>query len=97
VSEVSVAVVDEALIGYQPGHVAKERAERRGAPIPVQYMPRKPHPNGLLLYMICTWIMNPAEVSTNRLPKLPFILDFHPHLTVGDSAPHDVLLDFLEE
>lgn len=44
---------DESMIGYQPGKQAKEAASAQGKPIPTRFIPRKPHPNGLLLYQVC--------------------------------------------
>jgi len=32
--------------------MVKKKAEETGTPIPVVFMPRKPHPNGLLNYMV---------------------------------------------
>lgn len=92
-----IGVVDEALIGYQPSAKTKTKATQDGVPIPVQHIPRKPHPNGLLVYLMCSWIANPGAADTSYLNKLPYVLGFHPHLKVADAAPHTVILDFLEE
>jgi len=45
-------VFDEQLVGYQPSPQVKKRAEQQGYPIPVVYIPRKPNPNGLLMYLV---------------------------------------------
>jgi hypothetical protein len=91
---VSVLAVDESLLAYQPGKARKTQADNAGQPIPVQNIPRKPHPNGLLVYQATTWIENLAKDAKNG--KLPFILDFHPHLQVADAAPHSVIIQFLK-
>lgn len=48
-----MAVFDEQVVGYQPSAKTKNKAEQAGHPIPVVYIPRKPHPNGLLFYVVC--------------------------------------------
>ena len=52
-------VVDETVVRYQPGHEAKSKANKKGAPIPVVHIPRKPNPNGLLLYQATTMVLHP--------------------------------------
>jgi hypothetical protein len=47
VDNVELAVVDESVLAYQPSKKAKEMADTNGEPIPVVYIPRKSHPNGL--------------------------------------------------
>ena len=71
---------DEQLTGYHPSKAVKEKAREAGDPIPVQYIPRKPDPNGLLLYLLSTYVD-----SNGHQEKLPFVLDFFPHLSVGDA------------
>src|SRR5690606_207527 len=73
---------DEAVLGYQPSHSVKEKAIETGEPIPVVYIKRKPHPNGLLIYHAVTMVRNPI----NSESPLPFIVDMLPHLTVGDGS-----------
>jgi hypothetical protein len=46
-------------------------------------IPRKPHPNGLLLYMCASYQIHPTKPHK----KIPFIVDILPHIQVGDSAP----------
>ena len=82
VVSVTLVAVDETVIEYQPGQSAKKQAEERGTPIPVVFIPRKPHPNGLLLYQAVTMVDSPINNGT-----LPFILDIIPHLKQGDSVP----------
>ena len=62
-----------------------------GETIPVVFIPRKPHPNGLLLYLCATFINHPYENT-----KLPYILDILPHLKSCDISPHSALNDFLK-
>ena len=68
----------------------KEKA-RAGDPIPVQYIPRKPDPNGLLLYLLTTYVK-----SNGHHQKLPFELDFFPHLTVGDAELTELVASSVE-
>lgn len=47
-----VITFDEQVVGYQPAPETKKKAEAMGYPIPVVFIPRKPHPNGLLFYIV---------------------------------------------
>jgi len=85
-------VVDEAVIAYQPSLASKIRAEKTGEPVPVVYIPRKPHPNGLEDFLLCTYVDNPAREQG----VLPYIIDIRPHLQVGDSAPANIVQDFMK-
>lgn len=76
-----LVVFDEQLSGYHPSKIVKDKARAAGDPIPVQYIPRKPDPNGLLLYLLATYVK-----SNGQHQKLPYVLDFFPHLTVGDAG-----------
>jgi hypothetical protein len=67
-------------MAYQPSAEAKQKALRNGDYIPVTFIPRKPHPNGLLAYLLASFIVHPLEPTR----RLPFILDLLPHLRVGD-------------
>jgi hypothetical protein len=84
--------VDESVIGYQPGSTAKKEAESRGEPIPVVYIPRKPHPNGLEIFLVATSVEHPARQNKG----LPFIVDMRPHLTQGDSNPQETFEFFMK-
>jgi hypothetical protein len=53
------------------------------------FMQRKPHPNGLLLYLLACAVDHPSSINGT-----PFILDFLPHLVVNDTAPDDTVLQF---
>lgn len=66
----SVVCFDESIYGYQPRKKTKATAEQKvffhilsayfihqGNPVPTVYIPRKPHPNGLL-----NWVC--ASIST---------------------------------
>ena len=83
IQEVSAVTIDESVIRYQPSAKVKREAELQGEPIPVVFIKRKPHPNGLLLNQALTMVRNPF----NEQSPLPFILDMIPHLTFGDSSP----------
>ena len=92
VQDISVIAIDETMIEYQPSAVVKKKADDAGEPIPVVFIPRKPHPNGLLLYQAVTIVPNPKDASRT----LPYILDIFPHVQQGDSAPTDAFLTFLD-
>ena len=75
--------VDESLIAYQPRRTTKKKAENAGESIPVMFIKRKPHKNGLLLYNAATFIQHPVKLNS----KLSFILDMVCHLTPNDVSP----------
>jgi hypothetical protein len=91
-SRVFVVVCDEHINAYQPLHTTKAKANQAGEPISVIYMPRKPHPNGLFLYLLATYVKCPIDQSR----KLPVILDYEAHLRVGDTSL-EVVLEFLRD
>jgi len=64
---VSIVAIDESVIAYQPSHEAKMQAEKDGAPIPVVYIPRKPHPNGLECFLGCTWQLAQTQMWSRQL------------------------------
>ena len=76
-----ILTIDESLIAYHPSSIVKEQAEINGEPIPVIYIPRKPHKNGLLIYYAMTFINHPVR----RNSVLPFIIDTIPHLQVRNN------------
>lgn len=92
IESLSVAVIDESVIGYQPRLEVKQKAELNGEPIPVTYIPRKPHPNGLLIYLACTFISHPTKLNS----KLPYIIDIWSHLKVGDIGPQTAFMAILD-
>lgn len=75
------------MISYQPTKQVKEHHEKIGDPIPTQYIPRKPHKNGLLIYHACTYIKHPND--SNKV--LPFIIDAMPHIIPNDANPHEFI------
>eukprot|EP01105_Mastigella_eilhardi_P014704 TRINITY_DN3345_c0_g1_i2.p1 TRINITY_DN3345_c0_g1~~TRINITY_DN3345_c0_g1_i2.p1 ORF type:complete len:434 (+),score=59.09 TRINITY_DN3345_c0_g1_i2:763-2064(+) len=79
VASAHVATFDELLFGYQPSADTKLDAERAGEPIPVVFIQRKPHPNGLLIYLLATCVKNSLKGK-----NVPFVLSIFPHLTAGD-------------
>lgn len=91
VYNVKLCSIDESLIGYQPSEEVKKRNENQGHPIPVSYIPRKPHSNGLLNYILTTTVEHPMNEK-----GLPYILDILPHLQQGDCSPHLALKKFLD-
>src|SRR5690606_26528256 len=84
---------DEAVIAFQPSSATKIKAEAEGEPIPVVFIPRKPHPNGLLLYAAVTMVDNPIKKGG----VLPFVLDMLPHLTSGDFSPAEAVETFIQQ
>ena len=91
ISQVSVVVGDEAVLEYQPSPDSKKAHEHRGDPIPVVFIPRKPHPNGFLLYLLATYVEDPTGEHSGS----PHILDIIPHLSAGDTAPVATIKEFL--
>ena len=89
VTAITVILDDEAMLGYQPSKNKKRLAELLGIPIPVMYMQRKLHLNGLLLYLLAC-----AVEHANNANGLPFILDFLPHTVVNDTALDDTIHQF---
>ena len=55
------------------------------------FMQRKPHPNGLLIYLLACAVEHPGCSN-----GMPFVLDFLPHVVVNDTAPDDTVLQFKE-
>lgn len=92
IREVSIVAIDEHMNAYQPSASTKAKAQTNGEPIPVVYIPRKPHPNGFLVYLLATFLQHP--IKTNRV--IPYILDFIPHVQVGDIAPSKAFCSFLD-
>ncbi len=52
---------DETIFAYQPSEETKKYFETNFDPIPVAYLPNKPHPNGLLSYNLSS-----ISVKTGR-------------------------------
>jgi hypothetical protein len=92
IENVSLVTVDETLVAYQSSSKKKQQAESLGEPIPVVYIPRKPHPNGLEAFLLAGYVPHPARENA----VLPFIIDIYPHLTVGDCPPQDVVRTFMQ-
>lgn len=88
----SDALIDESVIGYQPSAAVKKHYEELGEPIPVVHIPRKPHPNGFLIYLIATFVRDPGQEQKH----LPYILDLKPYLRQGEAGAIDALYHFLE-
>jgi hypothetical protein len=57
--------------------------------IPIVYIPRKPHPNGFLLYLIVSFIHHPHKQNS----VIPVIIDIIPHLQVGDVCASKAVQD----
>jgi hypothetical protein len=62
-----VVAVDEAVWSYSPGRNCLDNCTKEGIRIPLVYIPRKPHPNGQMAYLLG---------CESFLTGLPFIIDF---------------------
>jgi hypothetical protein len=60
VRSVTVVTVDEHMNAYQPTGTTKKKSEEKQEPIPVVFIPRKPHPNGLLVYILSSFFVHPV-------------------------------------
>jgi len=89
ISDVSVAVIDESVIGYQPSQKTLEKAEAE-IPIPVVYIPRKPHPNGLECFLAATYVQDP-----NSDGNLPYIISMVPHVVVQDYSNAEAAMQII--
>lgn len=87
IERIDTLTIDESMIAYQPGKVRKQKASEDGEPIPVMWIKKKPHPNGLVIYHVCTFIEHPIRKGS----VIPFIVDTLPHLKSGDSGLADVV------
>jgi len=92
VRDVSFCLIDESVVQYQPSKDAKKKAEQALEPIPTVYIPRKPHPNGLELFLATTSMPHP--LSSEK--KMAYILDILPVCRVGDSAPLAAFRKFVD-
>ena len=70
------------MLAYEPSSDVKSKNEDSGEPIPVVYIKRKPHSNGLEIFMACSYLKH--SVKSDK--KIPFIVDMLPHLQVGDYS-----------
>ena len=62
--------VDESIYAYQVRSATKKNYEIIKDPVPHHFIPRKPHPNGLL-----SWVAATKSFKTS----LSFVLDIIPH------------------
>lgn len=69
----SILVIDESLYEFN-------------GTCPVRrYIPRKPHPNGLLAYGLAGFVNIGSE-------RIPFLLDFEPYMLGNEVGPHEAML-----
>jgi len=66
----SVVAIDETIFAYKVRKEVRVEFENKKDPIPIHYIPRKPHPNGLL-----AWVLATKSDHTNK----PYVLDMIPH------------------
>jgi len=81
----SIMIIDESLYAYKPKNTTIAKIENT-EPIPVVYIPRKPHPNGLLNFLFATKSSNTG---------LPYVIDFQPHLTHPQLTPSEIVRLFV--
>ena len=81
--EIKHAVIDESILAYEPCSSTKDNHEVLGDTIPVTYIPRKPHPNGLLLYGMVTTVKS----SIPHQSDIPFCVGFVPYISGRDVCP----------
>ena len=91
ISLITTVTLDESMIEYQPDKTKKAQCIKNGEPIPVVYIPRKPHPNGLKLYTLATYINHPSKPGK----KIPYIVDIKPHLTANDCTSKELITYFI--
>ena len=80
---------DETVYAYCVSKIVKDRAAKLFDPIPVVFIPRKPHPNGLLSY----------KMSTILPGGKPFTLVLVPHYSIPQISPTEALnkaIDFFK-
>ena len=91
-SSIDILTVDECLIGYKPSNQTKEKYKKNFDEIPLVYIPRKPHPNGLLIYLSSTEVF-----FSYRKNKISFVLDIFPNLNSGFGlTPYTSILKILQ-
>lgn len=78
-------VIDEHSISYQVSKEVREKLSQSD-PVPKHYIPRKKHPNCLVVYQLATKSTRTGE---------PYIIDIEPSLTVPLVAPREVTRRFL--
>ncbi len=89
---ITTACYDELAVGYEPTKEVKQKADDAGEPIPVMFIPRKPHPNCLLIYLLATYLDHPARNGS----ILPFVLNILPHLKTDDASPQQSVIKAME-
>lgn len=91
VHNVAIVTVDETVVGYRPSHASREKARLTGHAIPLVYIKRKPHPNGLEIFLGCTY------VKTQFTRKgLPFVVSFVPHLVTSGHSCGDIAREMID-
>ena len=78
------------MAAYQPSKKVKDEAKNNREFIPVTYIQRKPHPNGLLIYIAASFV-----IIENK--KKLFIVDFEHHLSSLDVTPTNVIQKFMKD
>ncbi len=76
----SVCTINDSVFNLTVCEHKKSAALQKGFIVPVTFIPRKPHPNGLLAYLACSYT---SDFSYTQ--KRPYVLAFHPHVVDGDN------------
>ena len=85
--------IDECVIGYKPRKEIIKKCKNQFDEIPLVYIPRKPHPNGLLIYLSSTEIFIPCKKN-----KVPFVLNIFPNLNNGfNISPSTYILKIIND
>lgn len=80
--------IDETVFSYEPKVETKNKMMNQGDQIPLVYIPRKPHPNGLLTYVLaCT---------TPRSNK-PFVLNLVPFKKFPQITAREALQECVQQ
>ena len=80
-------VADESVWAYKPSKNVLDRLRELNIRIPLVYIPRKPHPNGLMAYQLAT------KSSTTGLP---YILDFIVHRSFPQISAQEAAKEFAD-
>jgi len=83
--------LDEAVWGYLPKKKTKQKADESGRPIPVVFIPKKPHLHGFLVYFLVIYFQYP---HTSR--RFLYVIDMMVHHSTGDVSPNKAVRYFLE-
>jgi len=87
-----VVTIDEPLIGYEPSKADKGRMEQAGTPVPVVYIQRKPHPNGLECFVAGT-----CAIDSGTRKSVPYVCALVPQLEISNYTNTEVVEKIVRE